>query len=253
MPRRFAAFCRLGPLAALAAFFASAPALRAQQKIDEEYTRLIKQFLRDPRISTELVNYLPASDKVPSPLKGLGHIIGAWGIIDKTEDFNRYLASIAAAAPTRAKYWTIGKSEEGRDMSVIVIANEETIKNLDKYKGYLASLTDPRKTTDDEARRIIKAGKPIYWLASGMHSPERGGPESLMELAYRLVVDESPFIQTIRNNVITMITPVVETDGRDKDVDTYNFNKSRRNTTEPTLPLMYWGKYVQHDNNRDGM
>src|SRR5688572_29942056 len=70
MPRRFAAFCRLGPLAALAAFFASAPALRAQQKIDEEYTRLIKQFLRDPRISTELVNYLPASDKVPSPLKG---------------------------------------------------------------------------------------------------------------------------------------------------------------------------------------
>ena len=41
-----------------------------------------------------------------------------------------------------------------------------------------------------------------------MHSPETGGPEMLIELAYRLVVEETPFIQNIRNNVITLITPV---------------------------------------------
>ena len=46
-----------------------------------------------------------------------------------------------------------------------------------------------------------------------------------------------------------MITPVIETDGRDKEVDTYYYNKK----TGQRLPLMYWGKYVQHDNNRDGM
>ena len=49
-----------------------------------------------------------------------------------------------------------------------------------------------------------------------MHSPETGGPEMLMELAYRLVVEETPFIQNIRNNVITFITPVIEVDGREK-------------------------------------
>ena len=53
-----------------------------------------------------------------------------------------------------------------------------------------------------------------------MHSTERGGPEMLMELAYRLVVEETPFIQQIRNNVITFITPVVEVDGRERIVDT---------------------------------
>ena len=42
-----------------------------------------------------------------------------------------------------------------------------------------------------------------------MRSPENGGPEMLNELAYRLIV-EHPFIQNIRNNVITLITPVVE-------------------------------------------
>ena len=71
----------------------------------------------------------------------------------------------------------------------------------------------------------------------------------LIELAYRLIVEETPFIQTIRNNSITFITPVIEVDGREREVDTYYYNKR----TGQRLPLMYWGKYVQHDNNRDGM
>ena len=85
-----------------------------------------------------------------------------------------------------------------------------------------------------------------------MHSGETGGPEMLLELPYRLAVEETPFIQAIRNNVITLITPVIEVDGREKHVDTYYFNK-KRPAAEARLPLMYWGKYVAHDNNRDGM
>jgi hypothetical protein len=242
----------LGAAFAAAALIAPARPMLAQQKNDEEYTKQIKQFMRDPRITTELVDHLPASSTVPTPLKGLGHIIGAWGILDKSEDMNRYLASIAKAAPTRAKYWTIGKSEEGRDMSVLVVGSEDIIRNLDKYKEQLALLTDPRKTTEAQARALIKTAKPIYWITSGMHSPETGGPEMLMELAYRLVVEETPFIQSIRNNVITIITPVVETDGRDKVVDAYNYSKAHPGVSRNNL-MMYWGKYVQHDNNRDGM
>src|SRR5204862_5770558 len=97
---------------------------------------------------------------------------------------------------------------------------------------------------------IIARTKPIYWVTSGMHSPETGGPEMLMELAYRLAVEETPFIQNIRNNVITFITPVIEVDGREKQVDTYYFNKKRAEG-DTRLPLMYWGKYVPPDNNRD--
>ena len=40
-----------------------------------------------------------------------------------------------------------------------------------------------------------------------------------MELAYRLLVEESPFIQKIRNNVIVFLTPVLEVDGHEKVVD----------------------------------
>jgi len=34
-----------------------------------------------------------------------------------------------------------------------------------------------------------------------------------MELAYRLAVDDSPYIKYIRSHMIVLITPVVEVDG----------------------------------------
>jgi hypothetical protein len=222
----------------------------AQQANDSAYTALIKQHLRDPRITTELVDHLPASATVPTPLKFHGRIIGTPGELTYSKDINRYLDAIAKAAPTRARFWSIGKSEEGRDMVALIIADEATIRDIDRHKAALAALTDPRRTSEAEARRLISSTKPIYWLTSGMHSTETGGPEMLQELAYRLVVQETPFIQNIRSNVITMITPVIEPDGREKQVDTYYFNKKRART-DARLPLMYWGKYVAHDNNRD--
>ena len=262
MSRMFGSVRSRALVCALAAF-AYAPALTAQaaparvapppapQKVDVEYTARIKEYLSDPRISTELVDHLPASATVPSPLKFLGRVVGMPGELTYAKDIHRYMAAIAKATP-RAKYWSIGKTEEGRDMIILAIADEATLRQLDKYKGYLHELTDPRKTTEARAQQLMHTAKPIYWITSGMHSPERGGPEMLMELAYRLTVEETPFIQNIRNNVITFITPVIEVDGREKMVDTYYFNKKRAQGTG-TLPLMYWGKYVQHDNNRDGM
>jgi hypothetical protein len=223
----------------------------AQQRIDQEYTARIKEYLQDPRISTELVDHLPASDRVPTPLKFHGRIVGTPGELTYARDINRYLQAIDQASD-RALFWTIGKTEEGRDMVLLAIADEATIRDLQRYKGMLAALTDPRRTTEEQARQLIQTAKPIYWITSGMHSGETGGPEMLQELAYRLVVEETPFIQNIRNNVITFITPVIEVDGREKQVDTYYFNK-KRPQGESRLPLMYWGKYVAHDNNRDGM
>src|SRR5262245_5027444 len=222
-----------------------------KQKQDEEYTKKIKEYTNDPRISTELVDHLPASDTVPTPLKFFGRMPGTPGELTYAKDIHRYYEALDKASD-RISVWSIGKSEEGRDILVLAVADEATIKSLPKHKEALAALTDPRKTTAEQAAALTKTAKPIYWLTSGMHSGETGGPEMLIELAYRLAVEETPFIQNIRNNVITLITPVIEVDGREKQVDTYYFNKKRA-SGDARLPLMYWGKYVQHDNNRDGM
>ena len=87
---------RIPALTALLAVFlasgleAQKPAPRAPQKIDEEYTRTIKQNLQDPRSTTELVDHLPASDTVPTPLKFLGRAVGAPGELTYAKDIYRY-------------------------------------------------------------------------------------------------------------------------------------------------------------------
>ena len=195
----------------------SAQARQAPAKppaIDEEYTALIKKHLQDPRISTELVDHLPASSTVPSPLKFLSRIVGTPGELTYSKDINRYYEALDKASD-RIAVWNIGKSEEGRDMVVLAVADEATIKQIEKFKSMTAALTDPRKTTEAQAQQLIKTAKPIYWITSGMHSTENGGPEMLLELPYRLAVGETPFIQQIRNNVITLMTPVIEVDVRE--------------------------------------
>ena len=138
-----------------AAAVATAP---APQKQDEEYTKLIKEYLQDPRITTELVDHMPASDTVPSPLKFLGRIPGKPGELTYAKDINRYYEALAKASP-RAKFWKIGQTEEGRDMVVLAIADEATIKQLDQYKDMLAKLGDPRRITEQQAKRSHPHGE----------------------------------------------------------------------------------------------
>ncbi len=215
---------------------------------DPEYAKRIERYTTDPRFLSDLVDHLPASQTVPSPLDHFGEIIGAPNILHDTDEIYGYMRALAAASP-RVEVRVIGTSEEGREVIEVIVADEAVMADLDRYRGYLNRLADPRAITEDEAAGIIAEARPIYYLTGGLHSPETGSPEMLMELAYRLAVEESPMIRSIRENVITIIVPVVEADGRDRMVDVYRYYKAN-NDVGPGLP--YWGKYVAHDNNRDG-
>ncbi|HYO77126.1 MAG TPA: M14 family zinc carboxypeptidase, partial [Thermoanaerobaculia bacterium] len=220
----------------------------AQQPDDAAYTAEIRRQTTEPRFLTELVDHLPASDTVPSPLKFHGYIAGAEGKLTYAEDVYRYMRALEAASP-RVKVFSLGRTEEGREFIVVAIASEESIAGLERYRDITRRLGDPRSISDDEARTLIAQGKPMYYLTGAIHSPETGSPEMLMELAYRLTVEETPFIRSIRDNVITLITPVLEVDGRNRQVDLWRYRQA--NPGVPTPPLIYWGKYVAHDNNRD--
>ena len=162
--------------------------------------------------------------------------------------------SACSLTPTpRVKVMTIGHSEEGREMIAAVIADESLLKQKAENDARLAKLADPRliKFNDDEARKLTEASFPTYYITGTIHSSETGAPTALMELAYRLAVDDSPYIKYIRSHMIVMITPVVEVDGRDRVVDLYKWHKAHPNEQYPRLT--YWGHYVAHDNNRDAM
>jgi hypothetical protein len=216
----------------------------------------IREYTTAPEYLPESVSYVPDSDTVPSPTKALGHLAGAPDELSRVADVHGYFRRLAQATP-RVQVRVIGTSEEGREILLAMVSDPENLAALDRYKEITARLADPRKTSRDEARQLAKEGKVFYWLTGGLHSTETGSPEMLMELAYRLAVSEKPEIQAIRKNAIVMITPVLEPDGRDRQVDWYYRHlKGRKGTYEEIGDILsppYWGHYVLHDNNRDGM
>ncbi len=222
----------------------------AAQEIDAAYSAKIKEYTTDRQFITDLVDHLPASSGVPSPEKVLGYVIGAPKKLTYTKDLYRYYDALAASSP-RVKVWKAGKSEEGRDFLMVAISSDANMAKLDQLKATTARLADPRGISETEAQNLIATGKPFYWLSGSIHSPETGSPEMLMELAYRLAIDESPAIRKIRDNVVVLITPVLEVDGHDRMVDVYNYHVEHPDKISRNL--VYWGHYVAHDNNRDGI
>jgi len=218
------------------------------QAMDQEYTRRILEATPDKRILTELVDHMPASSTVPSPLKVLGYVPGENSRVTYHKDIVSYYQALDKAS-ARVTMWEIGKTEEGRPMVALAVADEATIASLDRYKQITRKLTDPRGLTDAQARQLIATGKPFYVVTGSLHSSEAGSPEMLIELAFRLAVEESPFIQQIRNHSIVVIVPVAEVDGHERYVD----NRRAADAGQPQPGMTYWGKYVAHDNNRDTM
>ena len=240
---------RTTALGAIAIVLPSAPA--TAQRYDDAYTAKILEYTTEPFFLTPYVDHLPASETVPTPLDVLGHIVGAPDILSYPAEVHQYMRAVAEASP-RVKVFSMGETEEGREMILVVISNEDTIERLDEYKAMLAQLGDPRTTTEAEAASLIRRAKPIYWATGAIHSPETGSPEMLMELTYRLAVSGDEFIKTIRDSAIVMITPIIEVDGRAKVVDLHMARHRDPDFQGPSRPL-YWGKYVAHDNNRDGI
>lgn len=224
--------------------------LSAQQKRDEAYTAKIREYTTDKMFLTDLVDHLPDGGKVPTPEKVLGYIAGTPNKLTHAANVHKYLRALADASP-RVKVFSIGTSEEGREMVVALVSDAANLARLDRHKTLMSQLADPRKTTPAAAAAAINEVVPMYWLTGSLHSTETGSPEMLMELAYRLAVTDSPFIDTIRKNLIVMITPVSDVDGRERMVDLYNWRQAHEK--QPSPSLIYWGKYVAHDNNRDGM
>ena len=238
-----------GPTALISA---TRPGRDPNQPIDEEYTRKIREYTTESFFLSPLVDYLPASATVPTPKAVLGDIAGAKNNLPYSKEVYAYMRMLAKASP-RVKVYSIGTTEEGREMIAVAVASEALLANLDQNKANLAKLADPRSIgmNDAEAAKLVEQSVPVYYITGTIHSTESGAPTALMELAYRLAVDESPYISNIRDHLITLITPIVEVDGRDRMVDLFKWHMAHPGETAP--PLLYWGHYVAHDNNRDAM
>ena len=221
------------------------------QAMDADFAARVREWTTRPEFLSPLVDHLPAGAGVPSPKDVLGHHAGAPRELTYYAEMLEYYRALAAASP-RVSIRPIGRTDEDREMVVVTIANEATLANLERHRRDLARLADPRGLGEADAETVITRAKPIYLLMAGLHSGETGPPEMLMELAYRLAVEEGPLFDRIRDELIVALIPAAEPDGRDRYVDWYyrhliDITDDRDRIGGPP----YWGKYIFHDNNRD--
>ncbi|MGH7719161.1 MAG: M14 family zinc carboxypeptidase [Gemmatimonadaceae bacterium] len=223
------------------------------QRVDVKSTELIRSWTTMREYTNPMVDHLPDDPAVLSPTEHFGAPIGKPGVLHRVNEIYDYFTALDRSSP-RVSFQLLGETEEGNRLALVQVGSEANLARLEEVKRGLNALSDPRTTSQAAAERLIRELPVIYTFYAGLHSTETGPPEMVMELAYRLAVSDDPMIKAIRDSVVVFIIPVAEPDGRNRVVDwhrRFNANTFAEDDRVPGPP--YWGKYIFHDNNRDGM
>src|SRR6266496_1321549 len=153
------------PLASAEVMANAKPGRSPSQPIDEEYTKKIREYTTETFFLSPLVDYLPASSTVPTPKAVLGDIAGARNNLPYSKEVYAYMRMLAKASP-RVRVYSIGTTEEGREMIAVAVASDSLMANLEANKATLSKLADPRliNMDDAEAARLVTQATPIYYI-----------------------------------------------------------------------------------------
>ncbi|HWG53295.1 MAG TPA: hypothetical protein VN677_08350, partial [Gemmatimonadaceae bacterium] len=102
---------------------AAKPGRDPKQPIDEAYTKKIREYTTEPFFLSPLVDYLPASKTVPTPMAVLGDIAGSPTKLPYSSEVYEYMRMLAKVTP-RVRVYSIGRTEEGREMIAVAVASD---------------------------------------------------------------------------------------------------------------------------------
>ncbi len=189
------------------------------------------------------------AQSLKSPEEFLGFKVGTDYKLADYQTISKYFKHLSENSG-KIRYEIIGKTSMGADMFMAVISSEENIKNLEKYKSIVKKLSDPRITTDQEAKQLAAEGKVVVLVTCNIHSTEIASAQMSMEFAYNLATGNvSDRSKKALDNVIFIIMPSINPDGTTMVVDWYNKYVKTEFDGSP-LPFLYQ-KYAGHDDNRD--
>lgn len=195
--------------------------------------------------------YRPA---VPRPDSLLGYEAGVRHTQYATQQ--AVLDALIAAAPDRVRTEIIGRTEEGRTMRTLLISAPENLARLEEIRQNIARLTDPRRTSLQEAAAIAATTPVVVFLSYSIHGNEPAGFEAAMWVAYQLLASEEPATLAILRNAIAILNPSANPDGHERFTVWYNslfLATDEPYAYETTEPWDIWGRFGHYrfDLNRD--
>ena len=142
---------------------------------------------------------------------------------------------------------TLGKTTQGRPLIMAAISSPENIRNLATIRQRQARLADPRGLSAEEEARIVAQQPAVVMITCNIHSTEIASSQMAMELAHRLVTNDS--LRPSLENVVLLLVPSLNPDGEQMVTDWYKQGLGTPFEGGP-MPWLYH-QYVGHDNNRD--
>jgi hypothetical protein len=192
----------------------------------------------------------PVARQVPTPASVIGWEPGTDQKIADTAQVVKYFQALAAAAPDRTVLTEIGKSGQGRPIQLLAISSEANIKRLARYKEISHRLAMAKNLTDQEAEKLVQEGKAVIVIEHGKDGSEPAPVESAQRLAYHLVTSDDPEVRLIRENVIVLIVPCQNPDGRESFLRWYQKTMGTEYALNGTIPWLDH-PYTGHEGNRD--
>jgi hypothetical protein len=161
---------------------------------------------------------------VPTMAKVLGY--GPGVRIASHADIMKYMDALAASAPTRMRIVEYARSWERRRLVYAVIGSEANLRRIADLKASIVKLNDPRKTSEAEARRLVATLPAIVGLSYGVHGNEISSPDAALAAAYHLLAAKNdPVVSRIFQNVVVLVDPIQNPDGRDRFVHNFEINE----------------------------
>jgi hypothetical protein len=153
------------------------------------------------------------SEKVTDPADILGQALGSRMATDVEL---RACFEAWAAESERLVLIDHGTSHEGRAQYHAVITSAKNHERLEALLADNARLFDPRGLSEDEGRAALERALPFAWMGYSIHGDETSGCDASLALAQRLVAGTDPATLAMLDEVVTVIDPVMNPDGRQR-------------------------------------
>ncbi len=150
---------------------------------------------------------------VPTPSSVLGFEVGSRPATHA--QIEAVVKALAAKSP-RCKLFEYGKTHEGRTLYYLVIASETNLRRLDALKSDYAKLADPRKVSKAEADQLAATLPALAWMAYVIHGDELSSSDAALAAAHHLAAGTGADVQSLLENLVVVIDPLMNPDGRDR-------------------------------------
>jgi hypothetical protein len=165
--------------------------------------------------------------EVPRPEDVLGYRIGERHT--RPEEVVRYFKAVAAASD-RVQFEVHGATHEGRQLVHAVVTSAANMARLEEIRVQNLRLFDSPNAVSASQLEAMPA---VVYLAYSVHGNEASGSEASLLALYHLAAGQGSAVNPVLEDLIVIIDPMLNPDGRDRFVDWVNGNRGAAFTTDP--------------------